>query len=97
MQEKQFYVYMFTNKPYGVIYVGVTSNLTKRAYEHKNKIVEGFTQKYNLTRLVYYEIAETAEVAITREKKLKRWPREWKINIINAFNPGWDDLYERIL
>jgi putative endonuclease len=96
MREKQFYVYILTNKPYGVFYVGVTSDLAKRIFEHKNKVMDGFTKQYNLDRLVYYEIAENAEAAITREKKLKRWPREWKINVINQFNPEWNDLYETI-
>ena len=96
MHEKRFYVYILTNKPYGVFYIGVTSNLIKRAHEHKTKTIEGFMEKYKLDKLVYYEIAESAEAAITREKKLKRWPREWKINVINNFNPNWDDLYETI-
>lgn len=96
MKEKQFCVYILTNKAYGVFYVGVTSDLVKRIFEHKNKVMDGFTKQYNLDRLVYYEIAENAEAAITREKKRKRWPREWKINIINQFNPKWDDLYETI-
>ena len=94
--EKQFYVYILTNKPYGVFYVGMTSNLPKRIAEHKQKIVEGFSQQFNLDKLVYYEIAQSADSAITREKTLKRWKREWKINAINAFNPGWDDLYDAI-
>lgn len=96
MYEKQFYIYILTNKPFGVFYVGVTSNLSKRIYEHKTKAVEGFTKKYHLDKLVYYEIAETAEAAINREKKLKRWPREWKINMISQLNPDWNDLYDTI-
>jgi putative endonuclease len=96
MKEKRFFVYILTNKPYGVFYIGVTSNLLKRIYEHKHKAAQGFTAEYNLDRLVYYEIVESAEAAITREKKLKRWPREWKINLINQQNPDWDDLYESV-
>ncbi len=96
MHEKQFFVYILTNKPYGVFYVGVTSDLVKRIYQHKTKAADGFTKDYHLDKLVYYEMAETAEAAITREKQLKRWPREWKINIINQFNPDWDDLYDTI-
>jgi putative endonuclease len=96
MQEKKFYVYIMTNKPYGVFYVGVTSNLPKRLYEHKEGVVEGFTKEYNLKMLVYYEVFEDAENAIKREKRLKRWSREWKIKAVNEFNPGWNDLYETI-
>ncbi len=94
--EKQFCVYILINKPYGVFYVGVTSNLPKRVAEHKQKLVDGFTKEYNLDTLVYYELAENAEAAISREKTIKRWKREWKINIITEFNPDWGDLYESI-
>ncbi len=96
MMAKQFYVYILTNKPYGVFYVGVTSSLPKRIYEHMHKLVEGFTEKYNLNMLIYYEVIDNAEAAISREKTLKRWKREWKINAINQFNPDWNDLYESI-
>ncbi len=96
MHEKLFYVYILTNKDFGVFYIGVTSNLERRIYEHKSKLIKGFTSRYNITRLVYYEVIETAEAAITREKTLKRWSREWKINIINQFNPDWNDLYETL-
>lgn len=93
---KQFCVYILTNKPFGVFYVGVTSDLPKRIYEHKNKYVDGFSKQYNTCMLVYYEVFEDADNAFTREKRLKRWPREWKINAINEFNPDWNDLYEDI-
>ena len=96
MAHKQFYVYILTNKPYGVFYIGVTSNLPKRVCEHKEAVVEGFSKEYNLKMLVYYEVFENAENAIKREKRLKRWSREWKIEAINAFNPEWKDLYETI-
>lgn len=96
MQEKKFYVYMMTNKPYGVFYVGITSNLPKRACEHKEEVFEGFTKQYNVKMLVYYEIFDDAENAIRREKRLKRWSREWKIEAVNKFNPDWEDLYEKI-
>jgi len=96
MREKQFYVYILTNKPYGVFYVGVTSNPVKRIYEHKSEVVEGFSKRYKVKTLVYYEIFEDAENAIKREKRLKRWSRKWKIEAINAFNPEWKDLYEDI-
>ncbi|MDX2113264.1 MAG: GIY-YIG nuclease family protein [Alphaproteobacteria bacterium] len=87
---------MLTNKAYGVFYVGVTSNLIKRVYEHKNELADGFSKQYKLKMLVYYEIFEDAENAIKREKRLKRWSREWKIEAINNFNPEWKDLYEDI-
>jgi len=93
MIEKYFYVYILTNMPYGVFYVGFTSNLPKRIYEHKEGFVDGFTKRYNTKMLVYYEVFENAENAIKREKRLKRWPREWKIEAINQFNPEWRDLY----
>ncbi len=93
MQEKQFYVYILTNKPFGVFYVGVTSDLISRIYEHKTKPVAGFTKRYNLDKLVYYEIAETAETAILREKKIKRWPREWK----NQYHQSVQSRLERFI
>jgi len=96
MREKYFYVYILTNMPYGVFYVGVTSNLPKRIWEHKEECVDGFSKKYNLKMLVYYEIFEDAENAFKREKRLKRWSREWKIEAINRFNPEWKDLYDTI-
>ncbi len=76
MDEKKFYVYILTNKPYGVFYIGITSNLIKRIYEHKIEAIDGFSKTYNLKYLVYYEIFEDAENAIRREKRLKRWSRE---------------------
>lgn len=85
------------NKENGTIYIGVTSNLIKRAYEHKNKICEGFTKKYELNKLVYYEVFDEIMTAIEREKQLKKWNREWKLNLIEKENPNWDDLYESIL
>src|SRR5689334_2939482 len=96
MLEKCFYVYILTNMPYGVFYVGVTSNLPRRMYEHREGILEGFSKEYNLTMLVYYEAFQDAENAFKREKRLKRWPREFKINVINQFNPDWKDLYETL-
>ncbi len=96
MNEKQFYVYILTNKPYGVFYVGVTSNLPKRIYEHREKLIDGFTKNFNVTSLVYYETYADAANAIQREKTIKRWKREWKINAINRFNSEWNDLYETI-
>jgi len=97
MQEKQGYTYILSNKTNSVLYIGVTSNLPKRIWEHKNKVVEGFTQKYNVDKLVYYEISDTIENAIIREKYLKGKKREYKKELINNFNPEWIDLYESIL
>lgn len=93
-EERQYYVYILTNKSNKVLYIGVTNALMRRIFEHKNKLVEGFSKKYNLTRLVYYEVANDIESAIKREKQLKNWHRSWKINLINQFNPGWKDLSE---
>ncbi len=91
------YVYIMTNKINTVLYTGVTSNLSKRIYEHKNKFVGGFTKQYNLIKLVYYEIAPSIESAIEREKQIKGKSRAYKENLINTFNPEWRDLYEDIL
>ncbi len=87
-------VYIMTNKGNSVLYIGVTSNLFKRVAEHKDKVVAGFTSRYNVTRLVYYEEFDTMEQAIAREKQLKGGSRQKKINLINARNPEWKDLYE---
>ena len=76
--------------------IGFTSGIIKRTCEHKNKLVDGFTKKYNLRRLVWYEIHKTAESAITREKRIKKWERRWKLQLIEKDNPGWTDLYDNI-
>jgi len=76
------------------LYIGVTSNLKKRVFEHKNKLVKGFTEKQDVHQLVYYEQVSDVYSALTREKQLKAWKRDWKIRIINEFNPGWKDLYD---
>ena len=89
----QYYVYILVSKRNGTLYIGVTSNLVKRVYEHKNNIIEGFTKKYNIQKLVYYEITNDIESAIRREKQLKKWNRKWKINLIENSNPEWRDLY----
>ncbi len=86
-----------TNKYHNVFYVGMTNNLVRRVYEHKEKLVEGFTKRYNLSKLVYYEVAETAEVAITREKQLKGGSRQDKLDLIKTVNATWLDLYETIV
>lgn len=90
---KQSYVYILTNDYNTVFYIGVTSDLVKRAYEHKNKFVDGFTKKYKISKLVHYEIAENIESAILREKQLKKWKRQWKVELIERINPNFDDLY----
>ncbi len=91
---KQYYVYILTNKTNKVVYVGVTNNLIRRMYEHKNKLVDGFTKKYNLKKLVYFETTTDVKSALIREKQLKNWHRAWKNNIINEQNPNWKDLSE---
>ncbi len=88
-----FYVYLLSSKPYGTLYVGVTSNLAKRVWEHKSKAVPGFTTKYGVDRLVWYEAHEDWESAIQREKRIKEWKRDWKIEMIERDNPRWLDLY----
>ena len=90
---KQYYVYILTNFTNTVIYVGVTNNLIRRVYEHKNKLVKGFTTKYNLSKLVYYEVCEDVMGAIGREKQLKGGSRQKKVDLINKFNNKWKDLY----
>ena len=89
---RQYYVYIITNRNNNVLYIGVTNNLVRRTYEHKNKLVEGFSKRYKLIKLVYYETTGSIESAIEREKQLKNWHRDWKINPINQFNPEWKDL-----
>ena len=89
---KTYAVYILTNYNETTFYIGVTGNLQKRIWEHKNKVVEDFTKKYNVDRLVYYELTEDVESAINREKQLKRWHRQWKINLIKEMNPDFKDL-----
>jgi len=90
--EKHFFVYIVTNKPWGTLYIGVTSNLEARIFQHKDEAFEGFTKRYGLHLLVYAEECADAYTAIQREKRLKKWPRTWKINLIRTDNPGWNDL-----
>ena len=94
--DRQFYVYMMTNRPYGTLYVGITNDLVRRVWEHKEGFVEGFTNEHRLHRLVWYEVHATAYEAIRREKAIKKWHRDWKVNQIQAMNPAWDDLYAAI-
>ena len=93
---KTFYVYLLCSKRNGTLYTGVTSDLAKRIYEHRNNLVDGFTKKYNVHRLIWYEIHESAESAIIREKRIKKWKRAWKLKLIEQTNPKWIDLYENI-
>ena len=93
---KQYYVYIMTNKNNRVLYTGVTNDLKRRVHEHKEKLVPGFTKKYNVSRLIYYEIFEDPENAILREKKIKAGSRQKKIDLINNMNKGWNDLYEKL-
>jgi putative endonuclease len=88
-----FYVYLLASKPYGTLYVGVTSDLPKRIIEHKSKAVPGFTTRYGVDRLVWFEAHDAAEAAIRREKQIKEWRRNWKISLIEQDNPHWVDLY----
>ena len=93
---KTMYVYIITNPTNTTLYIGVTNNLIRRIYEHKNGIFEGFSSKYNLNKLVYFEIFDDEINAIQREKNLKHWKRSWKINLIEKTNPDWKDLYPSI-
>ena len=94
--KRQYYIYIVTNKSNSVLYTGVTNDLKRRVYEHRQKLVEGFTKKYNINKLVYYEIFEDAENAIIREKQIKGGPRQKKIDLVNSTNPEWRDLYEEL-
>lgn len=94
---KQYYVYILASGKNGTLYIGVTSDLIKRVYEHKNNLVEGFTQKYDIHNLVYYEVTESIESAINREKQMKKWNRAWKIRLIEKGNPEWKDLYSSLI
>ena len=93
---RQYYIYIMTNKRNTVLYTGVTNDLKKRIYEHKEKLVEGFTKKYNVTKLAYYEVFDDIESAILREKQIKSGPRQKKIELINGMNKEWRDLPEEL-
>jgi putative endonuclease len=95
--KKQFYVYILASKRNGTLYTGVTSDLTQRVWQHKHHMVEGFTKKYRVKKLVYYEVHDNAESAITREKQIKKWRRKWKLRLIEENNPQWTDLYDEII
>ena len=94
---KTYYVYIMTNKNNNVLYTGITNNLKRRVYEHKNQLIDGFTRKYNCKKLVWYEESNNVLSAIGTEKRMKKWKREFKINIISKKNPNWEDLSEGLL
>ncbi|MCX4313051.1 MAG: GIY-YIG nuclease family protein [Clostridia bacterium] len=94
MDEKRYYVYILSNHANTTLYIGVTGNINRRMYEHKNGLIDGFTKKYNVTKLVYAEYCTDIKAALEREKQLKRWRREKKNELINSVNPEWKDLTE---
>ncbi len=91
------WVYIISNRPNGILYVGVTSNIAQRAWQHREGQVEGFTKRYGLKRLVFVERHEEIQLAIQREKTMKHWPRAWKVRLIRSVNPDWSDLYDTLL
>lgn len=93
MMSKQYYIYIMTNKTNSVLYTGVTNDLKKRVYQHREKLTEGFTKKYNVNKLVYFEIFKDVRSAISREKQIKGGPRQKKIDLIQSLNPDWNELY----
>jgi len=93
---KQPCIYILASKRHGTLYIGVTSNLVKRVWQHKQEEIEGFTKKYHVHVLVYYELHESMKAAIAREKQLKKWNRSWKIRLIEKVNPDWQDLWKKI-
>ncbi len=92
----QYFVYILASKRNGTLYIGVTNNLLKRVDQHKEGIAEGFTKKYGVHKLVYYEVFNRIQDAITREKRMKKWNRQWKIELIEKSNPNWEDLFDRL-
>jgi len=94
---KQYYVYIMASQCNGTLYIGITSDLIKRVWQHKNKVIKGFTYKYRVDKLVYFEAFQDVALAIRREKRLKEWQREWKLNLIEQSNPRWIDLYSEII
>jgi len=92
----EYYLYVLASKKNGVLYVGITNDLIKRIYQHKNNLLEGFTKKYFVHSLVYYERYDNIDKAISREKQMKEWKRKWKVELIEKMNPGWDDLYQTL-
>lgn len=95
--KKKAYLYMLTNKKNGILYTGATVDLLSRVYAHRNRLIKGFTYKYNLTKLVYFETYDDIETAFTRERRVKGWKRDWKIGLIEKQNPKWLDLFDSLL
>ncbi len=94
--QRQYFVYLLASAPYGTLYVGITNDVLRRVWEYRNDLVEAFSREYQTHRLVWYEIHESPYAAITREKSIKRWRRDWKVNLIQRMNPEWRDLYESL-
>jgi putative endonuclease len=94
MTTKYYFVYILASKRNGTLYIGMTNNVIRRVYEHKNNLIEGFTKKYGVHNLVYYEQGSDVTKVILREKQLKKWNRQWKLRLIEKFNPEWKDLYD---
>ena len=90
---KRYFVYLLSNKKNGTLYIGITNDLVRRVYEHKSKHVEGFSKKYNLSRLVWFDETSDVNAAIEKEKQMKKWKRAWKVGLIEEANPSWRDLY----
>jgi len=95
--KRHVYVYILASGKHGTLYIGVTNDLIRRVYEHREKLVPGFTKEYDVVKLVYYEVFDGPESAILREKRLKRWRRDWKVELIERDNPNWDDLYSQLI
>lgn len=96
MNEKHLFVYMLASQKNGTLYIGVTSDLVQRVWQHRNDVADGFTRQYGVHRLVWFEVHPDAVSAITREKQLKKWNRSWKVGLIEAENPNWNDLFDGI-
>jgi putative endonuclease len=94
---KTYYVYILASKRNGTLYTGITNDLARRVYEHKSGLIKGFTKKYSVNKLVYFESTNNVHAAILREKRLKKWKRQWKIELIEKLNPAWRDLSEILL
>ncbi|MBI3937048.1 MAG: GIY-YIG nuclease family protein [Betaproteobacteria bacterium] len=95
--DKAYYVYILASERYGTLYIGVTSDIVKRVWQHREGLADGFTKKYNVKRLVWFETHADATAAIAREKQIKKWDRSWKIELIQASNPYWRDLYYELI
>ncbi len=97
MEQRQYFVYILASRKNGTLYVGMTNNLIKRVFEHKNNLIDGFSKKYGIHNLVYYECFDDVRSAITREKQLKEWKRQWKLELIEKNNLNWHDLYDGLV